>query len=113
MENVREVEIEKYLIKKIKDLKGECVKFESPGYTGVPDRIIWLKGLPTIYVELKRPKKSRLAERQKLVINKLKEYGQEVYVIKNKYEVDMLIVLLQRRIIHGKIYSAQLSSGSD
>lgn len=100
MRDALENEIEKYLIKKIKSLKGDCVKFSSPGYTGVPDRMIWLKGLPVIFVEVKRPRKGRLSERQKLVIDKMRSYGLEVYVLKNKFEVDELIINLTRRLIY-------------
>lgn len=113
MRDVKEKEIEKYLVKKIKELEGECVKFESPGYTGVPDRIIWLKGLPTIYVELKRPTGGRFSARQELVINKLRDFGYEVYTLKNKFEVDNFILFLRRRVIRDKIYSSQLSDSSN
>lgn len=36
---------------------ARCLKFESPGFTGVPDRIILLPGAKVIFVELKRPGK--------------------------------------------------------
>ena len=74
---ILEKQIEKYLVKKIKAEKGLCLKFESPGYTGVPDRIIILKNKPVAFVELKRPKGGRL--------------GQKVYKVKNKEEVDKLV----------------------
>ena len=48
---ISEKQIEKYLVKKIKDKKGLCLKFESPGYSGVPDRIIILKNKPVAFVE--------------------------------------------------------------
>lgn len=39
-------------------VKGaKCLKFESPGYTGVPDRIILLPCGTAIFVELKAPHK--------------------------------------------------------
>ena len=34
---------------------AKCLKFVSPGYTGVPDRIILLPGGAVVFVELKRP----------------------------------------------------------
>ena len=34
-----------------------CLKFESPGFSGVPDRIILLPGAKVIVVEMKSPGK--------------------------------------------------------
>lgn len=50
-----EKNIEYYLRRKIQELGGECLKFVSPGYGGVPDRIILLPGGHVLFVELKRP----------------------------------------------------------
>lgn len=86
-----EKQIEKYLTKKIKELKGLCLKFESPGYTGVPDRIIILKNKPVAFVELKRPIGGRYSARQKLVEREFNKLGQKVYKVKNKDEVDKLV----------------------
>ena len=86
-----EKQIEKYLTKKIKELKGLCLKFESPGYTGVPDRIIILKNKPVAFVELKRPIGGRYSARQKLVEREFNKLGQKVYKVKTKEEVDKLV----------------------
>ncbi len=52
-----EKEIEKKLKKKVEALGCMCLKFESPGYTGVPDRMILIPGGEVIFVELKAPGK--------------------------------------------------------
>lgn len=91
---ITEKQIEKYLVKKIKAEKGLCLKFESPGYTGVPDRIIILKNKPVAFVELKRPVGSRYSARQKLVERDFNKLGQKVYKVKNKEEVDKLVEVL-------------------
>lgn len=88
---ITEKQIEKYLVKKIKAEKGLCLKFESPGYTGVPDRIIILKNKPVTFVELKRPVGGRYSARQKLVERDFNKLGQKVYKVKNKEEVDKLV----------------------
>ena len=88
---ILEKQIEKYLVKKIKAEKGLCLKFESPGYTGVPDRIILLKNKPVAFVELKRPIGGRYSARQKLVERDFNRLGQKVYKVKNKEEVDKLV----------------------
>lgn len=88
---ITEKQIEKYLVKKIKAEKGLCLKFESPGYTGAPDRIIILKNKPVAFVELKRPVGGRYSARQKLVERDFNKLGQKVYKVKNKEEVDKLV----------------------
>ena len=40
-----------------------CLKFESSGFSGVPDRIILLPGAKVIFVEMKKPGKT---ERKRL-----------------------------------------------
>ena len=88
---ISEKQIEKYLVKKIKDKRGLCLKFESPGYSGVPDRIIILKNKPVAFVELKRPVGGRYSARQKLVERDFNKLGQKIYKVKNKEEVDKLV----------------------
>ena len=64
----------------IKKLGGgaRCLKFVSPGFTGVPDRIILLPGGKVIFAELKKPgKKER--PRQEYVQDVLKRLGFEVF----------------------------------
>lgn len=56
----------------------KCLKFESPGFTGVPDRIILLPGEKVIFVELKRPGKSE-RKRQLYVQGLLRRLGFEVF----------------------------------
>ncbi len=55
-----------------------CLKFVSPGYTGVPDRIILLPGGRIVFAELKRPKEKE-RKRQEYVQGKLRELGFEVF----------------------------------
>ena len=50
-----EREIEQKLKKKVEAMGCLCLKFESPGYTGVPDRIILMPGGEVFFVELKAP----------------------------------------------------------
>lgn len=56
---------------------ARCLKFESPGFTGVPDRMILLPGGNLIFVEMKQPgKKER--KRQEYVHGVLRVLGFEV-----------------------------------
>lgn len=69
-----EKEIEKKLKKKVEALGCMCLKFESPGYTGVPDRMILIPGGEVIFVELKAPgKKER--PRQDYVQEQMRKRG--------------------------------------
>lgn len=63
----------------------KCLKYESPGFTGVPDRMILLPGAKVIFVELKQPgKKER--KRQLYVQGLLRKLGFEVYSTVNTIE---------------------------
>lgn len=55
-----------------------CLKFESPGFTGVPDRMILLPGGKVIFVETKQPGKTE-RKRQEYVQGLLRDLGFEVY----------------------------------
>lgn len=85
--NPRENKVEKYLRERIKELRGECLKFTSPGRTGVPDRIVILPGGQLIFVELKRPKKGATDD-QKRVHERLRDLRQNVIVIDSRELVD-------------------------
>lgn len=64
-----ESEIEARLRRQIKQLGGRCLKFVSPGFSGVPDRIILLPGGHVVFAELKAPGKRE---------RKLQEYVQQL-----------------------------------
>ena len=79
-ENTSERNIEQALRKKIEDsIPGaKCLKFVSPGYSGVPDRIILLPGGRVAFVELKRPGKTP-RQRQLFVQSRLRRLGFRVF----------------------------------
>lgn len=52
---MRESKIEKLLKRKVEEKGGLCLKWVSPGQTGVPDRIILMPNGKIRFVELKRP----------------------------------------------------------
>ena len=49
--------IEKKLVKAVKKMGGLCLKFVSPGFDGVPDRLVLLPHSKIAFVELKAPGK--------------------------------------------------------
>lgn len=62
----------------VKALGGLCLKWESPAFTGVPDRLILLPGARVVMVETKAPGK-RERKRQELVQAQLRALGFTVF----------------------------------
>lgn len=52
---MREKSIEQKLVKEVKRRGGICPKWVSPGFDGVPDRIVLLPGRHFGFVEVKAP----------------------------------------------------------
>ena len=74
---MRESQIEARLSREVKHAGGLCLKWVSPGCTGVMDRIVLLPGGRVIFVELKQPG-GRLSERQKWMADALARLGMDV-----------------------------------
>jgi hypothetical protein len=90
-----ENEIKQYLRKAVHDMGGICLNFNSPGYTGVPDKLVLYRG-NIFCVELKQPC-GRLSLRQKRVIEKFSSVGVKVYVLKSIDEVKQFIEDLKNK----------------
>lgn len=96
-----EKDIESKLRKPIKELGGLCLKFETPGFTGVPDRILLLPGGRVVFVETKQPgKKER--KRQEYVQAQLRALGFTVYSTVDSVAKIGAIVNACREAVHGK-----------
>lgn len=52
---MRESQIEAHLVKRVKELGGECRKVQWIGRNGAPDRLVMLPWTYAIWVELKNP----------------------------------------------------------
>lgn len=69
-----EKDIERKLKKRVEAMGCLCLKFESPGFTGVPDRMVLMPGGEMFFVETKAPgKKER--PRQTYVQDQLRKLG--------------------------------------
>ena len=75
-----ERDIEKALIRKVKQLGGMAEKFTSPAKRSVPDRVVSLPGGRVIWVELKAPGKLP-TENQKRDHARRRELGMDVRII--------------------------------
>ena len=91
-----EKEVEQYLCKKVKkELQGIAFKFVSPGFNGVPDRIVLVPMGRIYFVELKAPGK-KLRKLQKWVCDLIRGLGFVVLEIDTKEKVDAFISEVQR-----------------
>lgn len=75
-----EKDIEKILVKEVKELGGRTYKWVSPGNAGVPDRIVIFPYRKPVFVELKTDV-GRLSSLQKVQIKRLYQLGQSVNVV--------------------------------
>ena len=91
---MREKIIEKKLTTEVKRRGGICPKWVSPGFDGVPDRIVLLPGRKFAFVEVKAPgEKPRPLQlsRHKL----LRRLGFRVYVLDNESQIGGMIDEIQ------------------
>lgn len=91
-----EAYVENYLYAQAKAHQGECYKFTS-GVSGVPDRILVLRGY-TIFIELKAlGEKPR--DQQWVQIERMQKAGAEVHVIDNREDIDLLLADVMDRAL--------------
>ena len=77
---MREKTIEKRLSLMVKKQGGICPKFVSPGFDGMPDRLVLLPGGNIAFVEVKAPGKNpRMIQESRHRL--LKRLGFKVYVL--------------------------------
>ena len=82
--------IEQKLVKAVKGSGGICPKWVSPGYDGMPDRIILMPGGKIAFAELKAPGK-RPEPLQKARHEMLTALGFKVYVIDSAEQIGGVI----------------------
>lgn len=86
-----ESDVEKHLCKRVKnELHGLALKFVSPGFNGVPDRIILLPMGRIYFVETKAPGK-KLRKLQEWVCGLIKGLGFTVLRIDTKEKAEAFI----------------------
>lgn len=91
---MREKAIEQKLALMVKKRGGICPKFVSPGFDGMPDRIVLLPGGHMAFVEVKAPgKKPRPLQiaRHKL----LTRLGFKVYVLDDEEQIGGILDEIQ------------------
>jgi len=82
--------IEAHLVKRMKEIGGECYKWSSPGNRGVPDRICIFPNARVLFIEVKKPGQEP-SKLQRLVGNRLIGLDQVWTWVDSKKDVDSLI----------------------
>jgi hypothetical protein len=85
-----EKEIEMQLARAVKKMEGRAVKFISPGFDGMPDRLVLLPGGRCGFVEVKAPGRKPRAL-QVVRHEMLKKLGFKVYVLDAKEQIEEII----------------------
>ena len=85
-----EKEIELQLVIAVKKMGGRAVKFISPGFDGMPDRLVLLPGGRCGFVEVKAPGK-RMRALQRVRHEMLKALGFKAYVLDAKEQIEEII----------------------
>ena len=91
---MREKDIEQKLVKAVKQIGGMCLKFTSPGFDGVPDRLVLLPLGRKAFVELKAPGK----EPRPLQLRRIQELSRldfPCYVVDNEEMIGGIIDAIQ------------------
>lgn len=83
---MREKIVEEHLVKAIRLMGGLAPKFVSPGFDGVPDRLLLLPNGRMAFAELKAPGK-QLRPLQKRRKRQLEALGFRVFVIDNTDQI--------------------------
>ena len=85
-----EQEIEMQLVRAVKNMGGRAVKFTSPGFDGMPDRLVLLPGGKCGFVEVKAPGKKPRALQQ-VRHEMLRALGFKVYVLDAREQIEEII----------------------
>ena len=87
---MKESEIEKKLVRKVKAKGGIAPKFVSPSYAGMPDRLVLLPGGVFAFAELKapgmKPRPLQVARHRML-----RSLGFKVYVIDGTEQIEEVL----------------------
>lgn len=87
---MKEKIIEKELVAKVKAMGGIAPKFTSPGFDGMPDRLVLLPRGKMAFVELKAPgRKPRALQMARHRL--LRQLGFKVYVIDEINQIDSVL----------------------
>lgn len=84
---MRERDIERYFVMKARQQDLMALKFVSPGFAGVPDRLVLMPKGKVVFAEMKAPGE-KLRPLQEYRKQQLENLGFKVYVIDGKEQCD-------------------------
>ena len=87
---MREKIIEHKFLMEVKKIGGLALKFVSPGFDGVPDRIVLLPGGKIGFVEVKAPG-GKLRPLQQARHNLLRQLGFKVYTLDGTDQIGVIL----------------------
>ena len=91
---MRESFIERKLIRAVLDAGGLALKFVSPGFNGVPDRLLLFPGGRLAFCEVKAPgKKPRPLQVHRM--EQMRALGFRVYVVDSVEQIGAMICEIQ------------------
>ena len=92
---MREKYVEQRLIKAVRRSGGLALKLVSPGFNGVPDRLLLFMGGKVAFCEVKAPgEKPRLLQEHRM--EQLREMGFKVFVIDGEEQIVGMIDEIQK-----------------
>ena len=90
-----EKQIERKFVQEVKAQGGICPKWVSPGFDGVPDRLVFLPGCHFGLVEVKAPgKKPRPIQKARHRL--LKQLGFQVFVLDDIQQIGGILDEIQK-----------------
>ena len=87
---MRERDVERKLVRAVRDAGGLALKFVSPGMAGVPDRLLLFPGGRAVFCEVKAPgEKPRPLQVHRMDL--LRGLGFKVYIADNQEQIEWII----------------------
>ena len=85
-QGITEKTLEKWLKREIEALGGLCLKLQTPGMTGIPDRLVLLPSGKVWFVEVKKLN-GVVSLRQRKVMSQLRDLGFRAEVIQSLSDI--------------------------
>ena len=109
---MREKVIEQKLVQAVKKIGGLAIKFNSPGLSGMPDRLVILPMNTMAFVEVKAPRgrpRTLQVKRHEL----LRRLGCRVFVLDDAGKISELMSAMLEEVMPHEVHTARISKVRD